>query len=73
MENIKNKKMGKKRGYIDHFGNAMRSFENEIIRFETNKEMNEEEPNSHIWNDEKYSKKITKVKNKKRKNLYDGR
>lgn len=31
--------MGKKRGYVDHFSNAARSFENEIIRFDTKKEL----------------------------------
>jgi hypothetical protein len=63
--------MGKKRGYVDHFSNAVRSFENEIIKFETKNELESKNLLGRKTHDPNYLYKVDEIyfntiKNKKK-------
>lgn len=63
--------MGKKRGYVDHFSNAVRSFENEIIKFEATNELQSKNLLGRKIHDPNYLNRVDEIyfntiKNKKK-------
>jgi hypothetical protein len=63
--------MGKRRGYVDHFSNAVKSFENEIIKFEASSELQTKNLLGRKIHDPNYLNRVDEiyfntVKNKKK-------